>query len=196
MVATDTLATSHEGKPTFFTSKVLILPHLKMLVAGTGIAGFVDKWFVGINASAIQGIDHLDEHAARYLAAMWGTYKSEVTISQNFTTTVYHFGFSERTNLIHSYAYRSENDFRSERLAYGVAVKPECKVPDFYNFPQDMRTMMEEQRQTQQARPKDKRVYIGGEILIHHLTSDGFNVYPLGCFDDFEADKSSIFKKS
>src|ERR1035438_10826177 len=100
LVATDTLATLLNGTPYRFTSKVLILPHLRMIMAGTGAAGFLDRWFVIINAEMIvRGIEHLNDHSPRYLNAIWSTYKHEsIGIPDNpTTTTVYHFGFSERS---------------------------------------------------------------------------------------------------
>ena len=44
-VATDTLAVSPDGKPLMFTTKTLIVPHLQMMMAGTGAGGFLDRWF-------------------------------------------------------------------------------------------------------------------------------------------------------
>jgi hypothetical protein len=46
-VATDTLAVTPDGRPVALTSKV-IMPHLRMIVAGTGSGGFLDQWFVHI----------------------------------------------------------------------------------------------------------------------------------------------------
>lgn len=33
---------------------------------------------------------------------------------------------------------------------------------------------------------------IGGEIMIHHLTEQGFEIYPLGEFEDFETNQKAI----
>jgi hypothetical protein len=77
-VATDTLATSPDGKPLKFTTKAFILPHLKMIIAGTGAGGFLGRWFVRINDGLIvRGIDNLDYHTPRDLASMWQRHKEE-----------------------------------------------------------------------------------------------------------------------
>jgi hypothetical protein len=55
--------------------------------------------------------------------------------------------------------------------------------------------MMDEQRATQRARPSKDRIYIGGEIQIHHLMQAGFNVYRLDRFDDFDADAQTMFER-
>jgi hypothetical protein len=195
LVATDTLATLPDGQPFLFTTKAFIVPHLKMIVAGTGVGGFVGRWFVRINDGfVVRGIDHLDYHAPRNLTSMWQRHKKEFSISDSMTVTVYHLGFSEQDGLIHSFAYRSTNDFNSERLEpYGLRVKPECPVPDNYRLPDDIRTMMEAQRTVQASLPTEKRVYIGGEITIHHLSNNGFHAYTLDRFEDYGSDKNIIY---
>jgi hypothetical protein len=145
LVATDTLAVSGDGMPFMFTSKSFIVPHLRMIIAGTGSGGFCGKWFIQVNDRMIlRGIDNLD--------------------------------------------------FQSERLEYGIGVKPECGVPTNYNLPEDIKKMMRAQRHIQSQAPPEQRVYIGGEIQIHHLTKNGFNVYTLDKFEDFDADERAIYE--
>ncbi len=122
LIATDTLATSPDGRPFKFTTKAFPVPHLKMLIAGTGAGGFLDRWLVQINdRMLVRDIDHLDLHTPRNLAEIWSRYKEEFpSFPDGCTTTVYHFGFSQATEVIHAYAYRSERGFTSERLGYGL----------------------------------------------------------------------------
>lgn len=195
-MATDTLAVSPDGRPLCFTTKALILPHLKMIVAGTGAGGFLDRWYLQTNSRmAVRGIDHLNYHAPSNLSAIWSGYKEEFSVPEKLTTTVYHFGFSEVTGLIHSYAYRSTNSFQSELLPYGLAVKPACTVPSDPRLPDDIRKMMDEQRSTEASKTLSQRLYIGGEIQVHHLTKEGFAVYTLDRFDDYGRDEQIIYKR-
>jgi hypothetical protein len=195
LVATDTLAVSGDGMPFMFTSKSFIVPHLRMIIAGTGSGGFCGKWFIQVNDRMIlRGIDNLDFHTPRNLSDLWVSHKHELSIPNDLTTTIYHFGFSEEDRLIHAYAYRSLFDFKSERLEYGIGVKPECGVPTNYNLPEDIKKMMRAQRHIQSQAPPEQRVYIGGEIQIHHLTKNGFNVYTLDKFEDFDADERAIYE--
>jgi hypothetical protein len=195
LVATDTLAVSPGGKALMFTTKALIVPHLRMMLAGTGAGGFLDRWFVRVNSGkVVAGIDNLDYHTPKSLADLWRDFmKEKDTFPDGQTTTVYHFGFSETTGRVHAYAYRSANGFTSEALAYGIGVKPECTVPENFELPGDIRRMMDEQRAIERSQPSDQRIYIGGEIQIHHLTQAGFHIYPLDRFDDFEADAITMF---
>ena len=196
LVASDTIATSSDGEPFLFTTKVFIVPHLQMLMAGTGSGGFLGKWFIHVNDRMIvSDVEIVDYPAPRILAELWKSHKIEFSIPDNATTTVYHFGFSEEDGLIHSYAYRSENDFQSERLPQsGLAVKPECQIPDGYQLPDDIKKMMLEQRTIQATQPKGNKVYIGGEILVHHLSGSGFQVYVLDRFEDFKTTQQAIYK--
>jgi hypothetical protein len=193
LVATDTLATSPDGRPFKFTTKAFIVPHLNMIVAGTGNGPFPNRWAIRLNETYIlRGIDHLNEHASRDLAALWRGHKQEFSLPTSSTVTIYHFGFSENTGSIHSFVYRSP-DFRSEQLTgYGIGVKPECTVPENYELPSDIRTMMNDQRRREALRPLHERVFIGGEIQIHRLSRSGFHVYTLDRFDDYQEDENAI----
>lgn len=196
-VATDTLATSgaDHGQPFMFTTKAFIVPHLRMIMCGVGVGGFLGKWFVEVNdRMVVRDIDHLDFHTPGNLAAFWLNFKETLSVpTNNFQTTVYHFGFSEKDGVIRSYAYRSTNDFKSEPRQYGLYVKPHCDVPNPYSFPSDIKPMMNEQRRIQGALPQNERIYIGGEIQIHRLSRKGFNVYTQDRFDDFEVDQKAIY---
>jgi len=167
-----------------------------MIMAGTGVV-FLGKWFIQVNDEMLlKGIDSLDYHAPKSLARIWKTHKEtrSVPVPDNVTTTVYHFGFSEKEDVIRSYVYRSTDDFRSEALQYGIYVKPECEVPEDYELPIDIKAMMDQQRAIQATRPKSERVYIGGQIQIHHLARDGVYIHTLDRFEDFESTEREIYK--
>jgi hypothetical protein len=201
LVATDTLATSPAGEPLLFTTKAFPVPHLRMVIAGTGSAGFLDRWFLCINTRMlVRGIDDLNKYAPMRLPELWAWWWEQQNAKPNTTMTVYHFGLSENTALIHSFAYRSENAFRSDSLAYGIAAKPECTTPDLpiqamaaENFA-EFRRMMGEQRAIQNGRPAEKRVYVGGEIQVHHLYGDAYSVRTIHRFSDFDEDAAVIYK--
>ncbi len=176
-----------------FTTKAFIVPHLNMIMAGTGMGGFLGRWFIVVNdRMVLKDIDNLDHHAPKGLPSLWQSYVKEFSLPDILTTTVYHFGFSAETGLIHSYAYRSANNFVSDRLQYGLAVKPECQLPANCQLPSAVKSLMEQQRVIQEARPKDERIYIGGKIIVHHLTQTGFQVYVLDQFADHDTHEQAI----
>jgi hypothetical protein len=154
-----------------FTTKAFAIPHLRTIICGTGAGGFLGKWFIKINdRMVVRGIDNLDYHTPRILIDIWKKYKEEFPTPDNLTTTVYHFGFSEEDNLIH-----------------------ECELPENFVFPIDIKKMMDEQRNLQSTKPIEERVFIGGEIQIHHLTKNGLSIYTWARFDDYDVTEQAIY---
>lgn len=204
LVAADTLAVRQDGTPSYFTTKAFALPHLRMVIAGTGSAGFLDAWFYQINTRMRRrGIDHLNEYAPTGLARLWAEHNDlweKAGVKPNTITTVYHFGFSETAELVHAFAYRSENGFRSDPIGYGTGAKPECtradlSVQQVLEDPPIIRKMMDEQRAIQRNLPREQRLYIGGQIQVHCLAEKGYvySVFTMSHFDDFEEDAEVIY---
>lgn len=194
LIATDTLAVQPSGTPAFFTSKAFLVPHLRFVIAGTGLAGFATRWFVRVNDQMlVRGIDNLDFHTSSELRNLWKVYSEEVSNTINMTSTIYHIGFSEEDDLVRTYVYRSEKEFESEVLDYGLAVKPRCTVPEQYSLPNDLISMMDEQRTIQESEPEEQRIYIGGEIVAIHLTLAGATVSHISRFSDYDADLASMW---
>ncbi len=192
-IATDTLATMN-GRAMGFTTKAFPLPHLRMVIAGTGLTGFLDHWLVAVNASPVRGIDALNEHAQAGLLNVLRTFKTQFP-SMNETTSVYHFGFSENTGVIQSFAYKSEELFEPRPIAYGLYVKPnvpEDAIPKDTLHPSDFPRIMAAQRAIQAKLPKEARVSIGGEIQMHHLEQAGYKAYRLGQFEDYAETRRAI----
>jgi hypothetical protein len=193
-IATDTLATM-EGKAMGFATKAFPLPHLRMVIAGTGLAGFLDHWLVAVNASPVRGIDALNEHAQAGLLNLLRTFNKQFPC-MNETTSVYHFGFSEDTGVIQSFAYKSEELFEPRQIACGLYIKPnvpEDAIPRDTLHPNDIPRIMVAQRALQAKLPKEERVSIGGEIQMHHLEQAGYKTYRLGQFEDYAETRRAIF---
>jgi hypothetical protein len=225
LVATDTLAMSDpvNPRPVMFTTKAYTIPHLRMILCGAGFGDFVGQWFFEINCSRnviVSDIDDLDSFAKMNLGKLWSRHKlfrkrirrnDHVTGDEGFfgfgqTTTIYHFGYSEKIGQIVGYAYSSQVDFEPEKLTPGTFAKPDCLsvdwVPGGNHPPEDykkhiepnIKRMMAEQRILQLQKPFSDRIYIGGEILIHFITADGIVMYNLDRFEDYESDAEKIFK--
>lgn len=196
LIATDTLATSATvpGAPFKFTTKAFIVPHLRMVIAGTGCGGFCDRWFLHINDRMIvKGIVNLDYHTPQNLALVWSSYKKEFSIPDNSTTTIFHFGFSEEDQKLYPIMYSSADNFEPKVIPHGLSGKPEFNCPEPYELPKDFKTMMNSQRELQSSETKESKIYIGGEIQLIRLERDGFFVQSLGKFDDYDSDESAIY---
>lgn len=193
LVSTDTLAVDQLGRASFFCSKATHIPHLRTIVAGTGVGGFSNEW--ALHASTrmvIKGICNLDYHTPSGLRKLWKDYRKKYSLPESLTTTVYQFGISEESGMVVTFAYRSKNEFVSESISFGTGVKPGCDVIDG-DLIKAIPKMMRQQREIQESLPVNERVYIGGEIIAHHLTSNGCNSFKIGEFDDFTLQQAQIF---
>lgn len=185
IVATDTLLHYSIDTPPGFVSKAVALPHMRMIIAGTGSAVLLNRWIGLVNNQGFAlDVDTVDAHAPQELQALWGELNRQVPTLQDQSATIYHFGISDDSGKVHGFAYRSGSDFKSERLKYGLGVKPELMEKsgiDWSSFPECAPAIMRAQAQ-QEAEKSENRVYIGGTAEVTHLTKSGFSIYSLGGF--------------
>jgi len=198
LIATDTLVVDETGAASAFTSKAMVVPHLRLVVAGTGIGGFSTKWMAHVNDNmVVSDIDHLDCHAPDCLRVAFDL-EHAAYARLGVSTTIYHFGISRSTGKVHAYVYRSERGFKSERLPYGLRAKPECgdAGKDADGLQDAVIAMMQAQRRIQAMQPKAERLYIGGEIQVIEITEHGlFACYRLHAFEDFAQTEKEIYER-
>lgn len=195
LVATDTLAVDLDGKPLLFCSKATYIPHLRTIIAGTGLGSFANNWANDVNNNMIvDGLRNLDYHTPKSLKERWVKQKEASDFPESLTTTIYQIGVSEDDGEIRAFAYRSNNDFSSEPLAHGTRYKPECTFPSDVSLLQALRPMMEEQRRIQECKPSNERIYIGGQCIVMHLTKCSCTIATLFDFDDYEHQLQAVFK--
>lgn len=186
LVVTDSLVADPEENFIGHAYKAIQLPHLRMIIAGTGAAELFRRWveFVDDQRGPLD-VDFFDIHAPQQLQAIWTKVRHEIPVLTNQTATIYHFGFSNNSGDVHVYAYRSENGFASERLGYGLGMKPALTVEDlegvdYADFPAQSSAIMRRQAEIESLKAKGVRVLIGGSINAIHLTRSGSSSYTLG----------------
>ncbi|MFJ2456640.1 hypothetical protein ACIOWK_33905 [Pseudomonas protegens] len=183
IVATDTLLHYSVDTAPGFTSKAIAIPHLRMIIAATGSAVLFSRWVGLVNYQGTSlNVDAVDAHATKALQSLWGELNAQFPALHQQTATVYHFGVSDNTGAVHGFAYRSVSDFKSERLDYGLGVKPELMDKsgiDWNSFPLSAPAIMQAQA-LQESCKTSNRVYIGGSVQVTHLTKDGFSSYSMG----------------
>lgn len=187
LVVTDTLVADPDENFLYHANKAAALPSRNMIIAGTGAAEVYLRWMRLVDdQSGAMDIDSLNIHAPQRLQAIWAEVRDEIPVLAEQTATIYHFGFAnQRRGDIHAYAYRSENGFSSERLAYGLALKPAMSVKDleginYADFPAQSPAIMRRQAKIEAAKPKGVRVLIGGNVKAVHLNRSGFTLYTIG----------------
>ena len=172
VVMTDTYATTPEGDPRTFTSKVYAVPHLNLIIGGTGVGQLAERWFACIQSDMlVRDIETLDLHAPDALQRIWAGFHDEFdgfarAVEDGATSTIYHFGFTEEGQPIR-YAYRSVRNFESEEFTEpGFGVKPgpewDFEVPESL---EEMVAVAGRLRQQEDAKPKAERVHLGGDLI-------------------------------
>jgi len=183
IIATDTLLYYPDGAAPGFCSKSIAIPHIRMIIAGTGSALLLNRWIGLVNNQGFAlDVDAVNTHTPEALQALWREMNAHLPALHDQTATIYHFGLSDNAGIIHGFAYRSGSDFASEKLNYGLGIKPELAEMTGINFgsfpdcaPEIMRCqILQEDRKTQ------GRVYIGGTVQINRLAKDGFSIYSMG----------------
>ena len=171
-VVADTLVTNDRFKPSFFTSKVHVLPHLNGLVCGTGNLRFILDWSRHLLGGMLAvDVAHLDEFVQDSLRSLHAS--RPAAERDTLTSTIYHLGFDEREDRFVGFAYRSTANFASERLDYGVRTKPgySGELP-MERFPDDFVEVCRAQRAEQDRLPPDERVFIGGHVVAYMMQVD------------------------
>jgi len=187
MVATDTLATGHDGTPMFFKSKCRVFPHLGLAMAGTGSGNVLDAWATKLNDSILAtDIDMVALHAQRALTDVQDDLEAQLGPLPS-SATIYHFGQASDEKFVW-WVFRSEKSFEPERWADGgFGVKP---IPSF-RFEQpdgldDWVDLAEAIRADQSQRPPTEKIWIGGELWLTVVREASFTQQLLHSFDDHE----------
>lgn len=188
-VVTDTLVATPEESFLGYANKAVAVDRLKLITAGTGAADLFIHWisFVKDQRTA-SDVDSLNEQATKRLQAIWRKVQREFPALSDQTATIYLFGISNDTGFVHGYVYRSTSDFESSRLSHGLAMKPVVTVEElggveYWNFPESGKEIMRVQALLECAKPKGRRVLIGGEANVLKLTKDGVEFSSLGSLD-------------
>lgn len=169
IIATDTLAVGAEdGCPHHMSTKVLTLPHLRMCVTATGAMVVLQEFGHLVNGGAVvKDIRQLDRHATEVLQEIQGRFVRKYR--QEISTTIYTFGWCNKSLRFCGYAYRSTEDYESEELQLNCfACKPPLndmsRVPEIKELA-DFATVMRMQQEEDRAKLVQDRVGIGGEVV-------------------------------
>lgn len=193
IVATDALKSDASDKsPMSYCSKVFALPHLDAILVGTGMVTVIQEWAncvqMDILARNMIELDRLTPERLRYL------YEDAAMLYADPKVTIYHFGYDPGEECYAGYAYRSTNDFLSERLPYGLGVKPNVlpmeEIEQYSHAYPDLQELliqlMIEQRQRDEVVAYDERVGIGGQIYQWQLANHSIHVVPVFSFLDYK----------
>ena len=171
IIFTDTLCLDGEDRRARgFTTKVFPAPHIGMVIAGTGIAPIVTRFYMTVVGDlVVNDVVHLSEFAPAILRRSWEDMKSELW--EGATVTIYTFGLSEDDGEFAGYAYRSTANFEAQPIGHGRAMKPVTSIEDLEavdSLPAFVALARKQQAQDR-ASPRNERVGIGGDLWIYLL---------------------------
>jgi hypothetical protein len=187
LVITDTLATTMDGADSHTVTKCFVVPHLELVIAGTGLANLAAAWRGKVcDEMLCRDIDMLAPLATAALTQLWQDLQNEHELPSSMSSTIYHFGRSTSGDYA-GYAFRSTDGFAAERLGYGFGVKP----PPVGNFAspesiEEMVALAERIREEQRQMPLGERIYIGAQLVMTNLYDGAISQATIHTFDDFE----------
>ena len=192
----DTIVSTSDNGPCFFTSKVHWLPHLDGLICGTGSLDFILAWIDRVQHGMLAlDLWHLDEYATDSLLDLADVMFP--VFANGTTTTIYHLGYDMAARKFGGFAYRSTNNFKSEILLAGTRTKPGVDIfPEGEMiWPSYFIEIAKLQKADDDALPLAERVGIGGHLVSHSLTVDRTderdhvccNVTKVHEFDDYQS---------
>lgn len=195
VLATDTLACDIDGSPSFFVSKATILPHLGMVIVGTGIYQLLEEW-VRFVSTCPQVANMADAAEAAQEAlpdiAAHDIYRSE-------STTIYHFGFRTERGVYGADVFRSTSRWQHEEVSFGFGSKPNHGVayarPE--SFPDGWAALAEQmQKEHAPGAPAVVPVHIGGELVaIAMQDSTTITAFKIHRFASYSAEARAIAKR-
>ena len=199
----DTLASdSISKKPLKFVSKIHSIPHINCIICGTGSLNAIYSWITWVNQHNIMSINDLNHLAENDMPNILYRYKDK--------TTIYMFGFDEKSNELLGFAYRSEKHYKSEKMKYSFCYKPtemystnsESIMTELENniknntIEEFLFNLMKKQKEYDDKLPTNKKVGIGGICQILILQHDGFNLINYKKFNDYNKIKDILVKNN
>lgn len=198
-VMTDTLATDFDGSPMKFVAKVFAIPHLDLIVGGTGFHQIIMGWqHLLMSAAPGLSIDDMDEMAARALPVLWRDLFPFG--DEDHLSTIRHWGWSPKEQRFVGRSYRSRDGFEPERMQEGMAFQPdplpEHRGIQFETFDQLVEVALGQQRHGLADEP-GKQTFIGGDLLTFEMSKaeDGpvvTSISKSARFADFETHMAGV----
>ncbi len=201
-IFTDTLATTPKGEALLFCNKSFVYPDLTMTMAVTGTLQFAYRWNSKLNVSMLtKDIDMLDMHTPQQLRQIWQELSNGNGGPMPGSSTIYHFGWSNKLKQFVRYVYRSEKNFQSEYYPdVGIGVKPQPKETEGFVPPETVDVdaiieLAERLRTEQRLAPTSSRVYIGGELILVLMNEQGIMIMKVHRFDDYDSDWETMNRR-
>ncbi len=192
-VAADTLM--HDGhEPVRFVTKILVLPHLRGAIAGTGLFELILQWYVTLQRDAvIPDLHWMRDHAPQHPRRL-------ATQLPSAKTTIYHFAWDgERFDGV---AFSSAEQYEPRPVhRNSIVVKPQYlgvhqDAELVFQGPEGFAQLVRGQRSFDQELPIHERAEIGGDVHFLSMTRDDVFQTIAYRFPDYDALYSACSRTS
>lgn len=208
LVATDTYSIRADtGRALTLTDKCIPIPHLSMVLTGTGFHGFLMEWYWTIQRqTAAVDIEHLNEMAPGLLQETWLRFQDKNNLPDRDAVpgsggvTISHLGYSEREEQFAGCYYKLEDDFAPTRVKPGQ----QYFMPDLEGVTDAFQEGLDAQQQAaalfvrakdlDEERPPGERLGIGGMVKYYAVGRHGHVCKDILEFDDREETKEQILE--
>lgn len=191
--------------PPAFMTKVAVVPHLELVIAGTGLGNLLGAWSAMVNGLRCRDIDELAVFAEALLPQLWDAIHEGRDPQDNgvgcTTASIYHVGRTADRGYV-AYAYRSREAFVHAEISPCFMVKPageDTPTPTPATAPetlQEIIALAEQIQADQRSLPADECLDIGGELVGIEMSEGGISVAKLHRFDSYDDDWAAIIEAS
>jgi hypothetical protein len=151
------------------------LPQWDGIICGTGIGQFLADWFRHANTSIVAGdLRELNTHTPAALRMLFDEYRNAGGGVREPSSSVIHLGFDYDERRFVGWTYRSGNSFEPEEMEYGQFFRPYPENTEDLEIKalRDFIAVGERQKAEDRARPLNKRVGIGGYLILYMMQSE------------------------
>lgn len=106
------------GKPKFFTSKMFVVPHLHMVIGGSGCLQLIMAWAQVAICTAARDLIELDRIVPDAIMHVAESIKAE------HPAMIFHVGLDKSTGRMAGFMYNAADNYRPTRLGAGHAMMP------------------------------------------------------------------------
>ena len=191
-------------EPLKLADKFIPLPHLNMVLTGSGYHGFLLEWYQALQREAAPvGIEHLNEFAPGLLQETWLRFKRKSDLPEtppgSGGSKICHLGYSERKDRPVGYYYDLKDDFAptvvqpgNDYLMPKMEGVHDALLEGDYTPQEQVIAFFCRAKELDEQKPVEERVGIGGEINFLKLTQQGHACLTIHRFDDYEETKKKI----
>jgi len=194
------------GGPLKLADKFIPLPHLNMVLTGTGYHGFLLEWYQALQRDAAPtDIEHLNEFAPALLQETWLRFKWKNDLPESPPgsggSKICHLGYSERKESFVGYYYDLKDDFAPTTVRPGQEyLMPKMEgvhdalLEGDYTAQEQVIAFFQRAKELDEQKPVGERVGIGGEIKFLGQGQWGHVCKTIHRFDNYEETKASILE--